>query len=75
MGAQVAAYSAVHYPNAVDRLVLVDGAGYKAKFRFTRNFFRSTRFHHIKVPVLNKNAGISPKMIQRASVNLLNLPI
>jgi pimeloyl-ACP methyl ester carboxylesterase len=29
MGASVAAYTAVHYPNAVDRLVLVDGAGYK----------------------------------------------
>jgi 2-hydroxy-6-oxonona-2,4-dienedioate hydrolase len=30
MGASVAAYTAVHYPNAVDRLVLADGAGYKA---------------------------------------------
>jgi 2-hydroxy-6-oxonona-2,4-dienedioate hydrolase len=30
MGASVAAYTAVHYPNAVDRLVLVDGAGYRA---------------------------------------------
>jgi pimeloyl-ACP methyl ester carboxylesterase len=29
MGAWVAEYTAVHYPNAVDRLVLVDGAGYK----------------------------------------------
>jgi pimeloyl-ACP methyl ester carboxylesterase len=29
MGASVAAYTAVHYPNAVDRLVLIDGAGYK----------------------------------------------
>jgi pimeloyl-ACP methyl ester carboxylesterase len=28
MGASVAAYTAVHYPDAVDRLVLVDGAGY-----------------------------------------------
>jgi 2-hydroxy-6-oxo-6-(2'-carboxyphenyl)-hexa-2,4-dienoate hydrolase len=29
MGGFVAAYTAVHYPNSVDRLVLVDGAGYK----------------------------------------------
>ena len=29
MGASVAAYTAVHYPNAVDRLVLVDGAGFQ----------------------------------------------
>src|SRR5579859_6859564 len=29
MGGFVAAYTAVHYPNLVDRLVLVDGAGYK----------------------------------------------
>jgi 2-hydroxy-6-oxonona-2,4-dienedioate hydrolase len=30
LGAWVAAYTAVHHPNAVDRLVLADGAGYKA---------------------------------------------
>jgi 2-hydroxy-6-oxonona-2,4-dienedioate hydrolase len=29
MGGFVAAYTAVHYPNSVDRLVLVDGAGYR----------------------------------------------
>ncbi len=29
MGAFVAAYTAVHYPQVVDRLVLVDGAGYR----------------------------------------------
>jgi 2-hydroxy-6-oxonona-2,4-dienedioate hydrolase len=29
MGGYVAAYTAVHYPGMVDRLVLVDGAGYK----------------------------------------------
>jgi 2-hydroxy-6-oxo-6-(2'-carboxyphenyl)-hexa-2,4-dienoate hydrolase len=29
MGGFVAAYTAVHYPGMVDRLVLVDGAGYK----------------------------------------------
>jgi pimeloyl-ACP methyl ester carboxylesterase len=29
LGASVAAYTAIHYPNAVDRLVLVDGAGYR----------------------------------------------
>src|SRR5882672_5145109 len=29
MGGFVAAYTAVHYPDMVDRLVLVDGAGYK----------------------------------------------
>jgi pimeloyl-ACP methyl ester carboxylesterase len=29
MGAEVAAYTAVHYPSVVDRLVLADGAGYK----------------------------------------------
>jgi 2-hydroxy-6-oxonona-2,4-dienedioate hydrolase len=28
MGAQVAEYTAVHYPSAVDRIVLIDGAGY-----------------------------------------------
>ena len=30
LGASVAAYTAVHYPNTVDRLVLADGAGYRA---------------------------------------------
>lgn len=29
MGGYVAAYTAVHYPDTVDRLVLVDGGGYK----------------------------------------------
>jgi pimeloyl-ACP methyl ester carboxylesterase len=30
LGASVAAYTAVHCPNMVDRLVLADGAGYRA---------------------------------------------
>jgi pimeloyl-ACP methyl ester carboxylesterase len=29
MGAMAAEYTAIHYPNAVDRIVLIDGAGYK----------------------------------------------
>ncbi len=29
MGAAIAAYTAVHYPQSVDRIVLADGAGYK----------------------------------------------
>jgi pimeloyl-ACP methyl ester carboxylesterase len=31
MGASVACYTAVHYPERVDRLVLVDGAGYRRR--------------------------------------------
>src|SRR5215472_10252160 len=30
MGASVALYTAVHYPDVVDRLVLADGGGYRA---------------------------------------------
>lgn len=33
MGASVASYAAVHYPEMVDRLILVDGAGYRSRQR------------------------------------------
>jgi hypothetical protein len=39
-----------------------------------RNFFRSTRFHHIKAPVTAEIPGTSPKSVQTDSVNELNLP-
>jgi hypothetical protein len=39
-----------------------------------RNFFRNTRFHHIKAPVTAEIPGTSPKSAQSNSVSALNLP-